>query len=91
MSYRHFHRSYINRDLSYGLGEPQFEQNLPLLTVPHEHVQSAEGAGLPQLPQNLPVFTEPHSHVHDPAAGAAAAGAGAACAGAAAACCAPAI
>ena len=68
----------------YGLGEPQFEQNLPLLTVPHEHVQSLAGAGLPQLLQNLPVLTDPHSHVQDPAAGAA-------CAGAAAACCAPAI
>ena len=62
----------------YGLGVPQLLQNLPLFTVPHEHVHSAAGAGLPQLPQNLPVLTEPHSHVHDPADGAAAAGAGAA-------------
>ena len=51
------------------LGLPQLLQNLPVLTVPHSHVQSADGCGLPQLPQNLPVLTVPHSHVQLPAAG----------------------
>ncbi len=72
-----FSRDFLT--LYYGLGDPQFEQNFPLFTVPHWHVQSLEGAGLPQLLQNFPVLTWPHSHVHEPAAAAGAgAGAGAA-------------
>ena len=42
----------------YGRLEPQFPQKLPVLCMPHEHVQGPAGAGFgePQLPQNLPVF-----------------------------------
>ncbi len=54
----------------YGLGLPQLEQNLPLLTFPQLQVHSPLGLGCPQLEQNLPVFTFPQEQVQLPAAGA---------------------
>ena len=54
----------------YGLGDPQFGQNLPVLTAPQLHVHSAgAGFGDPQFGQNLPVFTDPQLHVQLCAAG----------------------
>ena len=40
-----------------GFGLPQFGQNLPVLTLPHEQVHSSEtGFGLPHSEQNLPIL-----------------------------------
>ena len=46
----------------YCLGFPQFEQNLPVFSVPHAqtHFPAASGFGLPQFEQNLPLFSVPH-------------------------------
>ena len=56
----------------YGLCLPQLVQKLPVLTVPHSHVQAFAGLALPQTGQKLPVLTEPQSQVHVSPAGAAA-------------------
>ena len=47
---------------------PQFAQNLPLFSVPHEHLHVPESAGFgfPHSAQNLPVFSAPHEHLHVP-------------------------
>lgn len=46
---------------------PQFEQNLPVFSVPQEqvHVASEAGFALPQFWQNLPVFSVPQVHFHE--------------------------
>ena len=76
-----------------GFGEPQFAQNFPVFSVPHEHFQLSaagfgSGLGYPQFAQNFPVFVVPQAQVQ-PFSGAAFVGAaaGAACCGAASAAC----
>ena len=68
------HLSHLYFGVPAGFGRPHSEQNLPLFTAPHTHVQPSgvAGRGRPQLPQNLPVLPVwPQAHVQLPAAGAA--------------------
>ncbi|WP_330653298.1 hypothetical protein, partial [Mediterraneibacter gnavus] len=47
-------------------GLPQFEQNLPLFSVPHLPQIHTIGFALPQFEQKLPVFSVPQEHFHTP-------------------------
>ena len=56
-----------------GFDFPQFEQNLPVFSFPHEHFHvETSGFGLPQFEQNLPVFSFPQEHFQLPGTGCAA-------------------
>ena len=50
-----------------GFALPHSEQNLPLFTAPHEHIQPLSGFAFPHSEQNLPVFIAPHAHLQPPA------------------------